>query len=166
MPGYLKYIEVDNFKSYRGRQRLGPFKRFTAIIGPNGSGKFNLALSISRLDCVLPTIISTVWAVQTVLGCTCSRYLTTNKVFLLTSRSASETDDGRQLAQLSQILTLVSITVSVPVKGSDHAPPPPPPPPPSASANTHTFLLLGLKMYPAIPQWCTLWSDTMALAAK
>ena len=38
MPGYLKYIDVDNFKSYKGKQRLGPFKKFTAIIGPNGSG--------------------------------------------------------------------------------------------------------------------------------
>ncbi|KAL8609913.1 hypothetical protein ACOMHN_016388 [Nucella lapillus] len=47
MPGYLKYIEVENFKSYRGRQRIGPFKRFTAIIGPNGSGKSNLMDAIS-----------------------------------------------------------------------------------------------------------------------
>lgn len=38
MPGYLRYIEVDNFKSYVGQQRIGPFDRFTAIIGPNGSG--------------------------------------------------------------------------------------------------------------------------------
>lgn len=38
MAGYLKYIEVDNFKSYIGQQRIGPFDRFTAIIGPNGSG--------------------------------------------------------------------------------------------------------------------------------
>ncbi|PVD24300.1 hypothetical protein C0Q70_14771 [Pomacea canaliculata] len=47
MPGYLKYIEVENFKSYRGRQTIGPFKRFTAIIGPNGSGKSNLMDAIS-----------------------------------------------------------------------------------------------------------------------
>ena len=39
MPGYLKFIELENFKSYKGCQRIGPFKRFTAIIGPNGSGK-------------------------------------------------------------------------------------------------------------------------------
>lgn len=38
MPGYLKYIEVDNFKSYKGKQKIGPFKKFSAIIGPNGSG--------------------------------------------------------------------------------------------------------------------------------
>ncbi|CAL1548253.1 unnamed protein product [Lymnaea stagnalis] len=47
MPGMLKYIEVENFKSYKGKQRIGPFKRFTAIIGPNGSGKSNLMDAIS-----------------------------------------------------------------------------------------------------------------------
>ena len=37
--GYLKYIELENFKSYKGSVRIGPFKSFTAIIGPNGSGE-------------------------------------------------------------------------------------------------------------------------------
>ncbi|WAR26953.1 SMC1A-like protein [Mya arenaria] len=37
MPGYLKYIELENFKSYLGKQKIGPFKKFSAIIGPNGS---------------------------------------------------------------------------------------------------------------------------------
>ena len=45
--GYLKYIELENFKSYRGSIRIGPFKAFTAIIGPNGSGKSNLMDAIS-----------------------------------------------------------------------------------------------------------------------
>ncbi|OQR66349.1 structural maintenance of chromosomes protein 1A-like [Tropilaelaps mercedesae] len=45
--GYLKYIEVENFKSYRGRQIIGPLKPFTAIIGPNGSGKSNFMDAIS-----------------------------------------------------------------------------------------------------------------------
>jgi structural maintenance of chromosome 1 len=36
--GYLKYMELDNFKSYRGFVKIGPFMPFTAIIGPNGSG--------------------------------------------------------------------------------------------------------------------------------
>ncbi|OWK49654.1 Structural maintenance of chromosomes protein 1A, partial [Lonchura striata] len=36
--GFLKLIEIENFKSYKGRQIIGPFRRFTAIIGPNGSG--------------------------------------------------------------------------------------------------------------------------------
>ncbi|XP_064632615.1 structural maintenance of chromosomes protein 1A-like [Lineus longissimus] len=47
MPGYLKYIDVENFKSYKGKQRIGPFKKFSAIIGPNGSGKSNLMDAIS-----------------------------------------------------------------------------------------------------------------------
>ena len=39
----LEYIEVENFKSYAGKHRIGPFDdTFTAIIGPNGSGKSNI----------------------------------------------------------------------------------------------------------------------------
>lgn len=36
--GRLELLLVENFKSWRGRQVIGPFKRFTCIIGPNGSG--------------------------------------------------------------------------------------------------------------------------------
>lgn len=43
----LKSLEVENFKSYRGRQVIGPFSPFTAVIGPNGSGKSNLMDAIS-----------------------------------------------------------------------------------------------------------------------
>ncbi|XP_039572480.1 structural maintenance of chromosomes protein 1A-like, partial [Passer montanus] len=42
--GFLKLIEIENFKSYKGRQIIGPFRRFTAIIGPNGSGESRGAL--------------------------------------------------------------------------------------------------------------------------
>ncbi|XP_048475881.1 structural maintenance of chromosomes protein 1A-like [Rhincodon typus] len=45
--GFLRLIEIENFKSYKGRQIIGPFKKFTAIIGPNGSGKSNLMDAIS-----------------------------------------------------------------------------------------------------------------------
>ncbi|XP_020277479.1 structural maintenance of chromosomes protein 1A-like [Pseudomyrmex gracilis] len=38
----LKIIEIENFKSYRGRITIGPIRTFTAIIGPNGSGKSNI----------------------------------------------------------------------------------------------------------------------------
>lgn len=39
----VKDIEVENFKSYYGKHRIGPFhKTFTAVIGPNGSGKSNV----------------------------------------------------------------------------------------------------------------------------
>lgn len=39
MPSRLKHIEVENFKSYRGRRTIGPLKPFNAVVGPNGSGK-------------------------------------------------------------------------------------------------------------------------------
>ena len=54
MPGLVRgpksrvlTLEVENFKSYRGRQEIGPFQPFTAVIGPNGSGKSNLMDAIS-----------------------------------------------------------------------------------------------------------------------
>jgi ABC-type branched-subunit amino acid transport system ATPase component len=36
-----KTLVVENFKSYKGVQRIGPFDQnaFTAVIGPNGSGE-------------------------------------------------------------------------------------------------------------------------------
>jgi len=34
--------QVEDFKSYGGRQTIGPFAGFTAVVGPNGSGKSNL----------------------------------------------------------------------------------------------------------------------------
>lgn len=45
--GQVSWIEVENFKSYRGHSTIGPFKNFTTIIGPNGSGKSNLMDAIS-----------------------------------------------------------------------------------------------------------------------
>lgn len=39
----ISHIDNINFKSYAGKQVLGPFhKSFTSIIGPNGSGKSNV----------------------------------------------------------------------------------------------------------------------------
>lgn len=38
----VTYLELENFKSYAGTQRIGPFFNFTCVIGPNGSGKSNL----------------------------------------------------------------------------------------------------------------------------
>ncbi|PPQ98373.1 hypothetical protein CVT26_013579 [Gymnopilus dilepis] len=43
----LLRIELCDFKSYRGRQTIGPFMNFTSIIGPNGAGKSNLMDAIS-----------------------------------------------------------------------------------------------------------------------
>lgn len=45
MTARLKHIEVENFKSYRGRRIIGPLKPFNAVIGPNGSGKCKLCYS-------------------------------------------------------------------------------------------------------------------------
>jgi hypothetical protein len=39
MPAVLVSIEVENFKSYKGSVSIGPLKSFTAVIGPNGSGR-------------------------------------------------------------------------------------------------------------------------------
>eukprot|EP00727_Mastigamoeba_balamuthi_P004554 m51a1_g14097 putative structural maintenance of chromosomes protein 4 (1237) ;mRNA; f:82387-87578 len=39
----IKRMVLENFKSYAGRQTIGPFHgRFTAVVGPNGSGKSNV----------------------------------------------------------------------------------------------------------------------------
>uniref|UniRef100_W5L0X5 Structural maintenance of chromosomes 1B n=1 Tax=Astyanax mexicanus TaxID=7994 RepID=W5L0X5_ASTMX len=40
--GFLKQLDIENFKSWRGKQIIGPFKRFNCIIGTNGSGKSNI----------------------------------------------------------------------------------------------------------------------------
>jgi hypothetical protein len=47
MPAVLVSIEVENFKSYKGSVSIGPLKSFTAVIGPNGSGR------LSHLTCLL-----------------------------------------------------------------------------------------------------------------
>jgi structural maintenance of chromosome 1 len=36
--GVLYALEIENFKSFKGQHYIGPFRRFTAIVGPNGSG--------------------------------------------------------------------------------------------------------------------------------
>lgn len=39
----IRDIDVENFKSYAGQHRIGPFhKTFSCVIGPNGSGKSNV----------------------------------------------------------------------------------------------------------------------------
>ncbi|KAJ2793735.1 Structural maintenance of chromosomes protein 1, partial [Coemansia guatemalensis] len=43
----LVQLELENFKSYRGQQVIGPFTSFTAVVGPNGAGKSNLMDAIS-----------------------------------------------------------------------------------------------------------------------
>lgn len=43
----MEKIVLENFKSYRGKHVVGPFHRFTCIIGPNGCGKSNIMDAIS-----------------------------------------------------------------------------------------------------------------------
>ncbi|KAF9583357.1 Structural maintenance of chromosomes protein 1 [Lunasporangiospora selenospora] len=45
--GRLHRIELENFKSYKGHQTIGPFHDFSCVIGPNGAGKSNLMDAIS-----------------------------------------------------------------------------------------------------------------------
>ena len=46
---YLKALEVENFKSFKG-EAIIPFDRgFTAITGPNGSGKSTLLKLIQKI---------------------------------------------------------------------------------------------------------------------
>ena len=45
--GRIDRLELFNFKSYAGKQTLGPFQDFTCIIGPNGAGKSNVMDAIS-----------------------------------------------------------------------------------------------------------------------
>ena len=43
----LKYLILNNFKSYAGRQEVGPFHAsFSSVVGPNGSGKSNVIDSL------------------------------------------------------------------------------------------------------------------------
>nr|XP_046251454.1 structural maintenance of chromosomes protein 1B [Scatophagus argus] len=45
--GYLRQIDIENFKSWKGKQVIGPFMRFNCIIGTNGSGKSNVMDALS-----------------------------------------------------------------------------------------------------------------------
>ncbi len=43
----LTYLILTNFKSYAGRQVVGPFhSSFSSVVGPNGSGKSNVIDSL------------------------------------------------------------------------------------------------------------------------
>lgn len=47
MVAWVHEVIVENFKSYEGRVRVGPFRKFTCVVGPNGAGKSNLMDAIS-----------------------------------------------------------------------------------------------------------------------
>ena len=43
----IQYLVLKNFKSYAGRQEVGPFHAsFSSVVGPNGSGKSNVIDSL------------------------------------------------------------------------------------------------------------------------
>ncbi|KAI9841220.1 MAG: hypothetical protein M1838_003665 [Thelocarpon superellum] len=43
----IRYLVLNNFKSYAGRQEVGPFHTsFSSVVGPNGSGKSNVIDSL------------------------------------------------------------------------------------------------------------------------
>ena len=42
MTGRVLRVVLENFKSYEGTVYVGPFRKFTCIVVPNGSGKSNL----------------------------------------------------------------------------------------------------------------------------
>lgn len=63
MSYFLKYVEIENFKSYKGQIVIGPLQKFTAIIGPNGSGSLktiNVFLGLIKRDRI-QTISSLKW---------------------------------------------------------------------------------------------------------
>ncbi|XP_063871731.1 structural maintenance of chromosomes protein 1A-like isoform X1 [Scylla paramamosain] len=43
----LKYLEIEDFKTYYGKHVFGPLPSFTAVIGPNGGGKSNILDAIA-----------------------------------------------------------------------------------------------------------------------
>ena len=43
---YLKGVELENFKSFKGELTIPFVRGFTAITGPNGSGKSNIGDAI------------------------------------------------------------------------------------------------------------------------
>jgi structural maintenance of chromosome 1 len=45
--GRVVRLELENFKSYKGKHIIGPFDDFSCIIGPNGAGKSNVMDAIS-----------------------------------------------------------------------------------------------------------------------
>lgn len=47
--GAIKGIRVRNFKSFEDEHYIGPFTRFTCVIGPNGGGKSNVLDAIQFL---------------------------------------------------------------------------------------------------------------------
>ena len=48
-------LQVFNFKSYRGQQKIGPFKSFTAVVG-GGGGLQDTSLMQAPVPCCCPLL--------------------------------------------------------------------------------------------------------------
>ena len=68
MSYFLKYVEIDNFKSYKGHIVIGPLQKFTAIIGPNGSGLSRVLSPVTAISRALLGKSNLMDAVSFVLG--------------------------------------------------------------------------------------------------
>lgn len=66
----LYSLELQDFKSYRGKQTIGPFSKFTAIVGPNGSGKIihSYMFNMFKIFCYFPGKSNLMDAICFVLG--------------------------------------------------------------------------------------------------
>ena len=95
MSYFLKYVEIDNFKSYKGHIVIGPLRKFTAIIGPNGSGLFSERLFL-RGNFSLSGKSNLMDAISFVLG-EPTKSLRVRKLSVSIDRSASERIDPFRL---------------------------------------------------------------------
>lgn len=111
-------IEVENFKSYSAHQVIGPFKKFTAVVGPNGSGlshHFNHTILINSGKSNLLDAISFVLGVKTA-------QLRYNNLKDLVSRSVREKLDSGSVQCYVKMIYLdrkeqVSFMRSITAKG-------------------------------------------------
>jgi structural maintenance of chromosome 1 len=94
----VTYLELENFKSYGGLQKIGPFQSFTSIIGPNGSGKSNcmdalsFVLGVQSRDLRSSQMKDLIFRPPTTTGKTTSRNNNNNK--LTASAAIYFEDDG------------------------------------------------------------------------
>lgn len=72
--GCLYKLEVTNFKSYAGTLEIGPFKDFTCVIGPNGSGSLacQFRFPMHRTCAPSATVLASEWAALLVAAFACN----------------------------------------------------------------------------------------------
>lgn len=93
----IKELEVYNFKSYFGKQVIGPFSdHFTCIIGPNGNGKSNI------LDAML-----------FVFGFKSSKLRQDSLASLIHSSAFGQPDEAKVTVEFVETKTIESVEMSV-----------------------------------------------------